>query len=151
MKSKTGSILKNHLIYWNGLVAKSCPTLVTPWDCSLRGSSVHGVLQPKIFQWVVISFFRGSSQPRNGTQVSCNAGSLYWLSYTGSPLIYYIILTAYKEKSHGHINWYRKSLLQDSAPIYDKSLQKQNGGEISQEEVMDFLSHYSYSAEYRKF
>ena len=39
-------------------------------DCSLLGSSVHGILQARILEWVAIPFSRGSSQPRNQTQVS---------------------------------------------------------------------------------
>ena len=47
------------------LVTKSCLTLYSPKDCSLPGSSVHGISQPKILEWVAIFFSRGSSQPRN--------------------------------------------------------------------------------------
>ena len=43
-----------------GLVAKSCLTLVNSLDCSLLGSSVHGILQA-ILEWVAISFSRGFS------------------------------------------------------------------------------------------
>ena len=43
-------------------------------DCSLPGSSVHGILQARILEWVAISFSRGSSQARNRTQVCCIAG-----------------------------------------------------------------------------
>ena len=39
-------------------------------DCSLPGSSVHGILQARILEWVAFSFSRGSSQPRGWTQVS---------------------------------------------------------------------------------
>ena len=39
-------------------------------DCSLPGSSVHGILQARILEWVAIPFSRRSSQPRDGTQVS---------------------------------------------------------------------------------
>ena len=46
-------------------VAQSCPTLCDP---------VHGILQARILEWVAISFSRGSSQPRDQTQVSCIAG-----------------------------------------------------------------------------
>ena len=53
------------------LVAQSCPTLCHPMDCSPLGSSVHGILQAKILEWVPISFSRGSSQPRDQTRVSC--------------------------------------------------------------------------------
>ena len=53
-----------------GLVAQSCPTLCDPMDCSLPGSAVHGILQARILEWFAISFFRGSSQPRDQTQTS---------------------------------------------------------------------------------
>ena len=46
-------------------LAQSCPTPSDPMDCSLPGSSVHGILQARILQWVVIPFSRGSSQPRD--------------------------------------------------------------------------------------
>ena len=50
--------------------AQSCPTLCDPMDCSLAGSSLHGILQARVLEWVAISFSRGSSQPRDRTQVS---------------------------------------------------------------------------------
>ena len=46
------------------LVTQSCPTLCYPMDCSLPGSSVRGISQVRILEWVAISFSRGSSQPR---------------------------------------------------------------------------------------
>ena len=46
-------------------VAQSCPTLCDPVDCSPPSSSVHGILQARILDWVVIPFSRGSSQPRD--------------------------------------------------------------------------------------
>ena len=49
------------------LVPQSCPTLCDPLDCSLPGSSIHGILQVSILKWVAIPFFRGSSQPRDWT------------------------------------------------------------------------------------
>ena len=51
-------------------VAQSCQTLGDPMDCSLPGSSLHGILQARVLEWVAISFSRGSSQPRDRTQVS---------------------------------------------------------------------------------
>ena len=61
-----------------GLVSKSCPTLATPWTvCGLPGSSVHGIFQARILEWVAISFSRGSSWPRNWTQVSCTIGRFF--------------------------------------------------------------------------
>ena len=59
------------------LVTQSCLTLCNPMDCSLPGSSVHGLLQAGILEWVAIFFSRGSSQPRDITQVSCITGRLF--------------------------------------------------------------------------
>ena len=42
-----------------------------PMDCNPPGSPVHGISQARILEWVVISYFRGSSQPRDPTHVSC--------------------------------------------------------------------------------
>ena len=61
----------------NVKVTQSCPTLRNPMDWGLPGSSVHGILQARILEWVAISFSRGSSRPRDGTQVSCIAGRLF--------------------------------------------------------------------------
>ena len=51
-------------------VAQSCPTLCDPMDCSLPGSSLHGILQARELEWVAISFSRGYSWPRDWTRVS---------------------------------------------------------------------------------
>ena len=52
-------------------------------DCSLPCSSIRGIFQARILEWVAISFSRGSSQPRDQTQVSCTAGRFFtvWASY----------------------------------------------------------------------
>ena len=55
-------------------VTQLWPTLCDPMDCSPPGSSVHEIFQVRILEWVAISFSRGSSQPRDRTQVSCIAG-----------------------------------------------------------------------------
>ena len=47
------------------LIAQLCPTLCNPMDCSLPGSSVHGIFQARILEWVAIPFSRGSSGPRD--------------------------------------------------------------------------------------
>jgi len=57
-------------VYVCVLVAQSCLTLWDPIDCSPPGSSVHGLLQARILEWVAIPFSRRSSQPRDWTQVS---------------------------------------------------------------------------------
>ena len=61
-------------------VAQLCLTLCDPMDCNLPGSSVHGILQAGMLEWVVMSFSRGSSQPRDQTWVSSTAGRFftYW-------------------------------------------------------------------------
>ena len=59
------------------LVSKSCPTLCNPVDYSPPGSSVYGVLQAKILEWVAMPFSRGSSQPRDWIQVSHIAGGFF--------------------------------------------------------------------------
>ena len=59
------------------LVTQSCPTLCNPMDCSPPGSSVHGILQARILEWVAVPFSRGSLQPRNWTQVSLIASRFF--------------------------------------------------------------------------
>ena len=73
--------------YWSGVPlpspcmhAKSlqlCPTLCDPLDCSPSGSSVHGILWAWILEWVTMPFSKGSSQPRDQTQVSHIAGRFF--------------------------------------------------------------------------
>ena len=76
--------LKFQSMKWSE-VAQSCPTLSNPMGCSPPGFSIHRI-QARILQWVAISFFRGSSQPRDRTQVSRIAGRRFnLLSHQGSP------------------------------------------------------------------
>ena len=64
-------------------VAQLCPTLCNPMDCSLPGSSVHGIFQARVLEWVAISFFsRESSQPRDQTQGSCIACGFFTVRAT---------------------------------------------------------------------
>ena len=71
-----GGLSKN-MVKVKVLVTQLCPNLCDPVDCSPPGSSVHGVSQAKILEWVVIPFSRGSSWPRNWTQVSLIVGSFF--------------------------------------------------------------------------
>ena len=67
------------------LVTQSCPTLCNSMNCSPPGSSVHGIFQARILEWVAISFSRGSSRPRDRIWVSCIGRQiLYRLSYKES-------------------------------------------------------------------
>ena len=56
-------------------VAQLCLTLCDPIDCSLPVSSVRGIFQARVLEWVAISFSRGSFRPRDRTRVFCIAGS----------------------------------------------------------------------------
>ena len=53
--------------------AQSCLPLCDPMDCSLPGSSICGILQARILEWVAISSSRESSLPRDRTHVSCTS------------------------------------------------------------------------------
>ena len=64
------------------LVPQSCPALCDRVHCSLPGSSVHGIFQARISEWVAISSSRGSSQPRDQTRVSRTAGKLFTIWIT---------------------------------------------------------------------
>ena len=57
-------------------------------DCSLPGSSVHGIFQARILEWVAISFSRGSSQPKDQTLqgLPYHRQTLYHLSHQGISL-----------------------------------------------------------------
>ena len=74
------------------LRAQLLTTLCDPGDCSPPGSSVHGVLQARILEWVANSFSRGSSRPRDGTHASCVscvpciAGGFFTTVPPGTPL-----------------------------------------------------------------
>ena len=69
------------------LVAQSCLTLFEPMGYSLPGFSVHGIHQARILEWVAIPFSRGSSQPRDWTQVSWIAGRFFFTIWKpGKPL-----------------------------------------------------------------
>ena len=61
--------------------AQSCPTLCDPMDCSLPGSFVQGIFQVRIPEGVAISCSRGSSKPRDRTQVSCVSCFGKWILY----------------------------------------------------------------------
>ena len=66
-------------------VAQSCLTLCDPTDCSMPGSSVHGLLQSRILEWVAVPFSRQSSQPRDRTQVSHIEGESVLSEPPGKP------------------------------------------------------------------
>ena len=58
------------ILFSESEVAQLCPTLCDPMDCSLSGSSVHGIFQARVLEWGAMYFSRRSFQPRDRTQVS---------------------------------------------------------------------------------
>ena len=86
------------------LVAQLCPTLCDPVDCSLPGSSVHGILQARILEWIVIPFSKGSSWPRDWTWVPCIAGRFFTVWATRGAL-------NQLKKSLNFLPWFTRSFL----------------------------------------
>ena len=72
------------------LVAQLCLTLDNPMDDSQPGSSVYGILQARVVEWVAIPFSRGSSRPRDRNWVSRIAGRFFtmglWMSICSSTM-----------------------------------------------------------------
>ena len=68
------------------LVAQLCLTFRDCMDYNILGSSVHGILQARILEWVAIPFSTGSSQPRDQTWVSCIAGKFFTIWATREAL-----------------------------------------------------------------
>ena len=92
--------VKNHLLRCNKvvlvnissvLVAQLYPIPCDPMDCIPPGSSVHGIRQAGILEWVAISFFMESSWPRDQTRVSCTAGRLLTIWATREALAHKLI------------------------------------------------------------
>ena len=71
------------------LVAQLCPTFMLPMDCGPSGSSVRGISQSRILEWVAISFSRGSSRPRDRILVSCTAGGFFPTESIGKSFLDY--------------------------------------------------------------
>ena len=77
--------------------------LCDPMDCNLPGSSVHGIFQARVLEWVTISFSRGSSQPRDWTWVSRIAGRFFtsWATREARlvPCSFFVHFLLYKAKN----------------------------------------------------
>ena len=82
-KHQGGAFPKQQVYTLRGafLCAQSCPTLSNPMDHSLPGSSVHGILQARILEWVAMPSSRGSFQHRDRTHVSSVSYTSRWVLY----------------------------------------------------------------------
>ena len=67
------------------LVTKLCPTFCDTMDYSLPASSVHGIFQARILEWVAISFSRRPSRPRDQICIFCTAGGFFTIESPGKP------------------------------------------------------------------
>ena len=72
------------------LLLLQCLTLCDPMDSSLPGSSVHGISQPRILEWVAVSFFRISSWPKDRIHISFLAGKFFNTEPPGKPHVHLI-------------------------------------------------------------
>ena len=84
----------------------SCVWLCNSIDCSLPGSSVHGILQARILEWVAMPSSRGSSQPRDQTHISCIAGGFFTAEPLTKPrpLPYFLIISLFLASSLSFTN-----------------------------------------------
>ena len=73
------------------LVAQSCPAPFNPINCSPPGSSVRGILQARMLEWVAMPFSRGPSRLRDRTQVSCIAGIFFTVEPPGNQPVFPVL------------------------------------------------------------
>ena len=85
-------------------VAQPCPTLCDPMDRGPPGSSVHGISQARILEWVAISSSRGSSWPRDRTCISGIAGGFFITEPPGKPHLWSIFWRILFVFSHAFIS-----------------------------------------------
>ena len=102
-------------------VSQSCPTLCDPMDYT-----VHGILQARILECVAILFSRGSSQPRDGTQVSHIAGRFFTSWATGEADLTVWIATNWKILKEGGIPDHLTCLLRNSMRVKKQQLKKKS-------------------------
>ena len=81
IKEREGAKAPTYVMYWVFccccLVTQLCLTLCNSMDYSLPGFSILGILQARILKWIIISFSRGSSPPKDWTCISCITGGLF--------------------------------------------------------------------------
>ena len=128
-------------------VTQSCPTLCDPRDCSPPGSSVHGIFQARILEWAAISFSRGSSRPRDRTQVSRIVGrrsAKYTCIYRAGmlsilrPEAYEIVVSCISEIIMCVCQV--TSVVSDSVPFLDCSPPGSSGHRVLQARILEWVT-----------
>ena len=104
------NVFHKHIIKESYYVCLVMSDSCNPIDCSLPGSSVHGILQARILEWAAILFSRGSSQPKDWTQVSHIEGRFFtiWATiyfYHGSTWILEWVVYPFSRRSSWPRNW----------------------------------------------
>ena len=115
------------------LVIQLCLTLCHPLNCSLLGSSVHGILQARILEWAAIPFSRGSFQPWDWTWVSREwgeGGSFFSVRQWGQPVKLYCDTTSFWFCHTLSVKLEGKSRT-FSEPSFYTSFKKLRGGRLS--------------------
>ena len=102
-------------------------------DCSPPGSSIHGLLQARVLEWVAISFSRGSSRPRDRTQVSCIVGTHFTIWATREVFSGEFLKRQHDKKTslgpvlriwkHGWYSWSNAKPVSHSSKRYKEALQ----------------------------
>ena len=92
-------------------------TLYDPMDCSPPGSSVHGILQARILEWVAIPLSRGSSWPRDRTQVSCIVGRFFTVWAIRDPR-FNLVDQKPKDFELWHLKHFQITLIPSSIPAW---------------------------------
>ena len=132
-----------------------CPILCYTMDCSPPGSSLHGILQARILEWIVMLSSRGSSWPRDWTPISCIAGGFFthWATSCEGIALFY-------EDEIGHslnllVPCLGASLMQhEEAMCADTQLERKGhtrpvgyGGSRARMEILRFMSWYLWRGE----
>ena len=152
-------IFKKPLLCENKIVLKKdsikmYPTLGDAMDCSPPGSSVHGILQARILEWVAIPYSRRSSWPRNWTQVSSIAGRFFtewamweaqnssWVSIKKCPLPIYELPSFFKPptcSSHDKLQFSERLGTFSPFPLWHWALCQHGCPHISPGELLSIL------------
>ena len=110
-------------------VAQSCPTLPDPMDCSLLGSSIHGIFRARVLEWGAIAFSAKHNETitksANFTAFSVKERRSYRLSSQAINLILPIIFS--NLTSHGKLEFYELQLIQIKQQAMDSKIEIENG------------------------